>query len=375
MRPRFHARFPGALCENLGALGPKARLAAYRIEPVRTVDGPAYALDLTFFDGAQIAVVAGIALDLHALAHRDRSPFVAPREALSVADRLGEACDALRADLVRTFTAQVDPAQTLHVAGGVAETQMEARRGVDALGAAAYARVARARGRDVADDAYLETCFAGPIPRTVAAPGGSVGDAGAPLRCYVALSDAALEGGGAAYRHALATAEALGGADLAVDVGGYDGRPLDGYAFVHAIGLDDPHAAAELIGAARALGIRTLLAPLYDDATGGGFWGARTHARAMALADNGDEEMLGNLLALCVRRSLELKEGVLPDKAWEPRPGYRAAQRSALALADVVLVTSAAESQRIRAFCGDRGFAAYVPVPPAVAAPDPAAQP
>jgi hypothetical protein len=372
MRPRFHARFPGALCENITALGPGARLAAYRIEPVRTIDGPRYHLDLTFCDGANVAVVAGIGLDLVALAERDRSPFVAPREALAVADRLGDACDALRAPLAAAFAKNVALSETLHVVPGVAETLIGARRAASALGAAPYAAVARARGRDVADGAYVETCFGAEIPETCALPGATFGDPNAPLRCYVALSDDALAVGVAAYRTALAAGEALGGDDLAVDVAGYDGRPLDAYAFVHAIGLDDPHAAAELLAAARSCGVRTLLTPLFDDVTGGGFWGARSHARALAMAD--DEEMLAGLLGFVVKRNVELDAGVLPDEPWEPRAGYRDAQRSALMLADAVFVTCAAEAQRIRAFCGaDRSFAAYVPVAYDVAPPDAAA--
>lgn len=373
MRLRFHARYPGALCENLAAVGRNAQLAAYRLEPVRTVDGPAHQLDLTFVDGARTAVVAGIVLDRHALAHRDRSPFVAPREAQTAADRIADACDALRAPLAATFARHGDPPEMLHVVPGVAEAMVASRRDAGLLGAASYARVARARGRDVPDGAYVETCSSGALAHTPAAAGATFGEAGAPLRCFVAVSDDALAAGGAAYRCALATGEALGGTDLRVDVAGYDGRPLDEYAFVHAIGLDDPHAAAELIGAARAQGIRTLLTPLFDDPCGGGFWGARTHARAHALA--GDEEMLASLLALVVKRAIELEEGVLPGKPWEPRPGYRGAQRSALTLADVVLVASAAEAQRIRALCGERSFVAYVPVPHDTVAPDAGAPP
>jgi hypothetical protein len=374
VRPRFHTRFPGALCENITALGPNACLAAYRIEPVRTIDGPRYHLDLTFVAGEDVVVVAGIALDPAALANGDRSPFVAPREALVVADRLGDACDALRAPLASAFARSGDVPETLHAVPGVAEALVCARRDAQALGAAPYASVARARGCDVPDGAYVETCFGAAIPPTLAVPGASFGDPGAPLRCYVAVSDDALAAGGAAYRTALAVGEALGGDDLAVDVAGYDGRPLDAYSFVHAVGLDDPHAAAKLIAGARALGIRTLLTPLFDDPTDGGFWGARTHARALAMAD--DEEMLAGLLGFVVTRKVELDAGVLPDERWEPRPGYDDAQRTALALADVVFVTCAAEPQRIRAFCGgDRTFAAYVPVAYDLDAPHPAVVP
>jgi hypothetical protein len=375
MTPRFHARFPGALCENLAALGPNARLAAYRLEPVRTVDGPRYHLDLTFANGAEIAVVAGIVLDLHSLAHRDRSPFVAPRDALAVADRLGDACDELRAELAALFAERVDPTETLQVVPGVAEAAVAARRAASTLGAARYAAVARARGRDAADDAYAETCITGTVPRTPGAPAVTFGDPRAPLRCYVALSDDALASGGAAYRCALGLAEALGGEDVAVDVAGYDGRPLDGYAFVHAVGIDDPHAAAELVASAQARGIRALLTPLFDDPVNGGFWGARTHARALALAADGDEALLGHILALVAGRKVSLEEGLLPNKPFEPRHGYRDAQRRALALADVVFVASAAEAQRIRALCGERTFTAYVPSPHVVAAPDAAADP
>ena len=329
---------------------------------------------MTFLSGEDVVVVAGIALDLVALANGDRSPFVAPREALVVADRLGDALDALRAPLASAFARSGHLREMLHAVPGVAEALVDARRDAHALGAAPYVSVARARGRDVPDGAYVESCFGAPIPRTLAVPGAGFGDPGAPLRCYVAVSDDALAAGGAAYRAALAVGEALGGDDLAVDVGGYDGRPLDAYAFVHAVGLDDPHAAAELIADARALGIRTLLTPLFDDPTNGGFWGARTHARALAMAD--DEEMLAGLLGFVVMRKVELDAGVLPDERWEPRPGYDDAQRSALALADVVFVTCAAEAQRIRAFCGrDRTFAAYVPVADDPDAPDPAAAP
>jgi hypothetical protein len=78
---------------------------------------------------------------------------------------------------------------------------------------------------------------------------------------------------------------------------------------------------------------------------------------------------------LVVERKVSLEEGVLPNKPWEPRPGYRDAQRRALAIADAVFVSSPAEAQRVRALCGDRAFVAYVPSPPDVAAPDPAAEP
>jgi glycosyltransferase involved in cell wall biosynthesis len=375
MRPRFHARFPGALCENVGALGPHARLAAWRVEPVRTIDGPRHQLDLTFANGAEIAVVAGIVLDVHGLAHRDRSPFVVPRDALGAAESLGDVCDALRPQLESMFTETVDPADSLHEVAGVADRAIAARRESAALGAVRYAAVARARGRDVADGAYVETCFAGPVPRTPAAPAVTFGERSAALRCYVAVSDDALTGGAAAYRCALALAEALGGEDLAVDVAGYDGRPLDAYAFVHAVGIDDPHAVAELIATARARGIRTLITPLFDDPVNGGFWGARTHARALSLADGGDEEMLASLGRFVVDRKVSLEEGLLPNKPWEPRPGYREAQRRALALADAVFVSCAAEAQRIKALCGERSFAAYVPSPHDVAPADPAAEP
>jgi hypothetical protein len=375
MRPRFHARFPGALCENVAALGPDARLAAWRIEPVRTVDGPQHCLDLTFASGAQIAVVAGIVLDVQSLASRDRSPFVAPCDALAVAEHLGAACAALAPHLERVFAEMVNPEERLHVVAGVAEAAIAARREAAALGAARYTAVARARGNAVADDDYLETCFAGAIPVTHAAPAVTFGEPGAAFRCYVAVSDDALASSGAAYRCALALAEALGGDDLAVDVAGYDGRPLDAYSFVHAIGIDDPHAAAELIAAARARGIRTLLTPLFDDPASGGFWGARTHARALTLAGGGDEELLASLSRFVVDRKLSLEDGLLPNKPWEPRPGYREAERRALALADAVFVSCAAEAQRIKALCGERSFAAYVPSPHDVAPPDTASQP
>ncbi|HEY0614716.1 MAG TPA: hypothetical protein VGC96_08745 [Candidatus Elarobacter sp.] len=374
MRPRFHARFPGALCENLTALGPAARVAAFRIEPVCTIDGPAHLLDLTFACGSEIAVVAGIALDLHALAHRDRSPFVGPNEALAAADRLGEGCESIRPALCALFAEAVDPGETLQLVPGVAEAAVGARREAGALGAAPYAAVARARGRSVDDHAYVETCFAGPVPSTPPAPAVTFGDPDAGLRCYVAVSDEALAGGNAAYRCAIALAEALGGEDLAVDVAGFDGRPLERYAFVHAAGIDDPHAVLELFSAASARGIRTLLTPLFDDPCTGGVWGARTHARALVLA-GGDEAMLARIARLVVERKVSLEEGVLPNKPWEPRPGYRDAQRRALAIADAVFVSSPAEAQRVRALCGDRAFVAYVPSPPDVAAPDPAAEP
>ena len=256
MTPRFHARFPGALCEGLAALGRDARLAAYRIEPVRTVDGPQHYLDLTFTDGEHVAVVAGIRIDRHALAHHDRSPFVVPREAAAAFEQIAAACDTLEPALIAAFAECAEPGETLHVVADVAEEVVFARCDASALGAMPYACVARARGRAVDDGAYVETCFGGDVPQSAAPGVPAFGDAAAPLRCYVALSDAALAAGDAAYHAALAVGAALGCDDAAVDVAGYDGRPLDAYAFVHVIGLDDPHAAAELLTAARARGPR-----------------------------------------------------------------------------------------------------------------------
>jgi len=370
--PRFHARFPGALCEGLAGLGRGARLAAYRIEPVRTVDGPQHYLDLTFADGERIGVVAGIRIDRHALAHRDRLPFVAPRDAHAVVEHLKAAFGAILPAVLATFTACAEPAAMLYVCDD-AEAAVAARVDADALGAAPYARVAHARGRAVDDGAYVETCFGGDVPLALAPPVPAFGNAGATLRCYVAVSDAALATGDAAYRTALAVGAALGCDDVAVDIAGYDGRPLEQYAFVHAVGLDDPHAAAELLAAARAQGIRTLLTPLFDDACDGGYWGALTHARTLALSD--DEEVLGPYLGSVIARETAFAGAAPCATPHEPRPGFRAAQRTALASADVVFVASAAEAKRIRALGVDRVFAAYVPAPDNVPSPDPAVAP
>ncbi|HEV2737361.1 MAG TPA: hypothetical protein VGU66_02170 [Candidatus Elarobacter sp.] len=373
MTPRFHARFPGALCEGLAGLSRDARLAAYRIEPVRTVDGPQHYLDLTFADGDRIAVIAGVRIDRHALAHRDRLPFVAPREALAAIAQL-EAAFAVILPLVKeTFTACAEPVAMVHVFECVAEGTIAARVAADALGAVPYARVARARGRAVDDGAYVETCFGGDVPLALAPAVPAFGDVSAPLRCYVAISDAALAAGDAAYRAALAVGAALGCAEVGVDVAGYDGRPLEPYAFVHTIGLDDPHAAAELLAAARAHGIRTLLTPLFDDAPNGGYWGALTHARTLALSD--DEEVLGPYLGAVVARETAFAGVANHATPHEPRSGFRAAQRDAFASADIVFVASASEAKRIRALGVDRVFAAYVPAPVAVPAPDPAVAP
>lgn len=373
MTPRYHARFPGALCEGLAVLGPEARLAAYRIEPVRSVDGPQHYLDLTFVDGDRLGVVAGIRIDRYALAHRDRSPFVVPRAAQAFEALVSAVCDALEPALRAMFTACADPPELLNVVPGVAEDAVAARRVADALGAARYARVACARGRAVDDDAYVETCFGDDVPAVPVPSVPAFGAADASLRCYVALSDAALVAGNAAFRAALAVGAALAGDEVAVDVGGYDGRPLGGYTFVHAIGLDDPHAALELISAARARGIRTLLTAQFDDASDGGYWGALTHARTLALGD--DEEVLGLYLGAVVARETAFPDGVRHGVLWEPRSGFRAAQRDALAEADVVFVASAAEGKRIRALGTERLFAAYVPAPSDVAPPDPAVAP
>ncbi|HYW52958.1 MAG TPA: hypothetical protein VE826_03255, partial [Dongiaceae bacterium] len=88
-----------------------------------------------------------------------------------------------------------------------------------------------------------------------------------------------------------------------------------------------------------------------------------------------DEEMLERILSFVVARKVSLEEGVLPNKPFEPRHGYRDAQRRALAAADIVFVASAAEAQRVRVLCGERAFAAYVPSPQDLAAPDAAAEP
>jgi hypothetical protein len=373
MRPRFHAHFPGAACEGLEGLGAGARLAAYRIEPVRSVDGPQHYLDLTFADGEHVAVVGAIRIDRHALAYRDQSPFVAPREALAVLEPLERACDAIEPQLRAIFAAAVEPREHLYRIAGVAEPTVAARRAVRALGAVRYARVAHARGRSVGDDAYIETCLGEVPPDASSAAPVSFGAAGAPHRCYVALSDAALAAGGATYRAALAIGTALSGDEVCIDVGGYDGRPLDPYSFVHVVGLDDPEAAVELIGAAHPRGIRTLLTPLFDDPCNGGYWGARAHARTLHLGD--DEELLGNFLASLVARKLVLDE-VRPDVAWEPSTGFRDAQRAALAFADGVLVACAAEALRIRSACGaDRAFGAYVPLAQPVPLRDAAVEP
>jgi hypothetical protein len=366
--PRFHARFPGALCEGLAALGRDARLAAYRIEPVCSVDGPQHYLDLTFADGGHIGVVAGIRIDRHALAHRDRSPFVAPRDAHAVVEQLDAAYDAILPAVLATFTACAEPEAMLYVCDDAADAAMAARVDAHALGAAPYACVARARGRAVGDGAYVETCFGGDVPLALPPAVPAFGNASASLRCYVALTDAALATRNAAYRTALAIGAALGCEDVAVDVGGYDGRPLEPFAFVHAVELDDPHAAADLLAAARAHGIRTLLTPLFDDAPDGGYWGAVTHARTLAISD--DEEILGPYLGSVVARETAFAGAAACVTPYEPSPGFRAAQRTALASADVVFVASATEAKRIRALGVDRVFAAYVPAPDEVPAPD-----
>lgn len=373
MRPRFHARFPGALCEGLTSLGREARLAAYRIEPVRTVDGPQHYLDLTFTEGEHVAVVAGIRIDRHALAHHDRSPFVVPREAAAVVEQLEAALDCIEPALIATFAECVEPGETLHVFADVAEEVVFARCDASALGAMPYACVARARGRAVDDGAYVDVCFGEDIPQPVAPDVPAFGDAAAPLRCYVALSDAALAAGDAAYHAALAVGSALGCDEVGVDVAGCDGRPLEGYAFVHVVGLDDPHAAVELLAAARSRGIRTLLTPLFDDAPDGGYWGARTHARTLALGD--DEEVLGLYLGAVVARENAFAGSAPHAMPYEPRPGFRAAQRAALTEADVVFVASASEGKRIRALGVERVFAAYVPAPWDVPAPEPGVAP
>jgi hypothetical protein len=234
--------------------------------------------------------------------------------------------------------------------------------------------VARARGRDVADGAYFETCVAGAVPPAsagVAPP--AFGNPGAAARCYVALSDGALAAQDGAYRAALDIAETLAGEELRVDVGGYDGRPLEGYAFVHVVGLDDPHAATALLHSARSGGARTLLTPRFDDPTNGGFWGARAHARVLRIT--ADEELLGVFLGAMGGRQLVLDDGVRPDTPWDPLPGYRDAQRDALKVADVVFVASVTEAQRVRALGVERAFAAIVPVAPVVAVPEPDAAP
>lgn len=374
MTPRFHARFPGALCEGLAALGRDARLAAYRIEPVSTVDGPQHYLDLTFAGGDdRIAVIAGIRIDRHALAHRDRSPFVAPRDAAAVVERLEAAFDAIEPALVAAFTECAEPVEMLHIVADVAEEALFARCEANALGAVPYAAAARARGRAVDDGAYIETCFGGDVPLATTPVVPAFGAAAAPLRCYVALSDAALAGGDAAYRTALAVGTAVGCDDVSVDVAGYDSRPLEPYAFVHVVGLDDPHAAADLLAVARAHGIRTLLTPLFDDAPSGGFWGARTHARTLALGD--DEEVLGLYLGALVARDNAFPGSPPHATPCEPRRGFRAAQRAALTAADVVFVASASEGKRIRSLGVDRVFAAYVPTPHGVPPSDPAVAP
>ncbi|MDB5092773.1 MAG: hypothetical protein JWO85_874 [Candidatus Eremiobacteraeota bacterium] len=375
MRLRYHARYPRALCEGLAELREDVRPAAWRLEPVRTVDGEGYALDVTLVDAAgAVGVVGGIALDRVALADRGRSPFLAPSESAVVARHLERAYALIEAPLAELFATRGEPGKALHVFAGVDEGMMGERRRAGALGAAPYASLARARGGDVADGAYLETCVAGTVP-----PGSSGGvprafgnpEAGA--RAYVALSDAALAAQDGAFRAALDVAEALAGDELRVEVAGYDGRPLEGYAFVHVLGLDDPHAAAALLHAARARGARTLLTPRFDDPANGGFWGARAHARVLRIT--ADEELLAAFLDALAGRHLVLDDGVRPGTAWDPVPGYRDAERAALQIADVVFVASAAEAQRIRALGVERAFAAIVPLAPAVAPPEPDAAP
>ncbi len=375
MRLRYHTRFPRALCEGIGELRGEVRAAAWRLEPVRTVDGEAYLLDVTLVDDAgAVGVVGGIAVDRLALADRGRSPFVAPAEALVIARHLERAYAVIEAPLIELFAVRGEPRELLHAFPGVAEAMVGERRRAGALGAAPYACVARVRGRDVADGAYLETCVAGAIPPASAGGAPQVfGNPGAAARCYVALSDGALAAQDGAYRAALDIAETLGGDELRVDVAGYDGRPLDGYAFVHVVGLDDPHAAAALLHAARSSGSRTLLTPRFDDPANGGFWGARAHARVLRIT--ADEELLAAFLDAMAGRHLVLDDGVRPDAPWDPLPGYRYAERGALEIADVVFVASAAEAQRVRALGVERAFAAFVPVAPLVAAPEADAAP
>src|ERR1700681_1734514 len=59
----------------------------------------------------------------------------------------------------------------------------------------------------------------------------------------------------------------------------------------------------------------------------------------------------------------------------EPCPGFRTAQRTALAYADVVFVASASEGKGIRALGVERVFAAYVPAPHDVPPSDPGVAP
>ncbi|HWT05559.1 MAG TPA: hypothetical protein VN224_07365, partial [Xanthomonadales bacterium] len=115
------------------------------------------------------------------------------------------------------------------------------------------------------------------------------------------------------------------------------------------------------------------LTPLFDDAPNGGYWGARTHARTLALGD--DEEVLGLYLGAVVAPENAFAGNTPYATPIEPRTGFRAAQRAALAGADVVFVASASEGKRIRALGVDRVFAAYVPAPQDAIAPEPGVAP
>src|ERR1700694_1496838 len=110
MRLRYHTRFPRALCEGLALLRGDVRRAAGRVEPVRTVDGDAHALDVTLVDEAgTIGVVGGIAVDRMALADRGRSPFLAPSESAVVARHLERAYALIEAPLMNQFATWGEP--------------------------------------------------------------------------------------------------------------------------------------------------------------------------------------------------------------------------------------------------------------------------
>ena len=375
MTPRFHARFPGALCEGLAALGRDARLAAYRIEPVRTVDGPQHYLDLTFADGERIAVVAGIRIDRHALAHRDRSPFVAPREAAAVAEQLEAACDAIEPALIAAFTACAEPGETLHVFADVAEEVIVRRAAtrarsapcrthaspVRAGGPSTTARTSRRASAATSRSRLRRTC-----PRSAL----RLRRCAATSRCPTPRSLA----GGAAYHAALAVGSALGCDDVGVDVAGTTADRSSRTRSCTSSGSTTRTRPPSCSPPARAQGIRTLLTPLFDDAPNGGYWGARD-ARAHARARR-RRRSAGAVSRRASSRARTHSRAAAPHATpYEPRPGFRAAQRAALAGADVVFVASASEGKRIRALGVERVFAAYVPAPHDVPAPDPGVAP
>ena len=360
MTARYHLRFPSAPSEGLGGSLPGARAVAVRIEPVRAVAGRSFAIDLTLRHAGGFAVVCGILLDRDSLALRDRSPYVLPASAAAAEAAIAAALDAVDPHVVAAFARESEPREQLIVPARADDGVMRERRSAHLPGAAPYDAVLRARGRAVSGDEYIETLFGEMLPAAPGAHAVTFGDPDATRRCYVALADAALRGG-AALRTAHDLAEVLAADGYAVDLGGYDARSLEPYAAVHAVGLEEPGGARELIAAARARGVRALLTPAWDDSVEGGFWGANAHAMCLRVA--ADETRLGALRDMVRRRSIAFEDGIPPQTVWEPRPGYLADAGAALAAADAVCVDSSAQAQRLRARFGlNRAFVPAVPL-------------